>query len=274
MLLIDRKFINEYDICVFGVSTFSGVRPAGRTVDNRQSGRKSHGIVYIEQGAVRIRREGEPDLLAGAGSVIYLPKLLSYMLRYEEENTVFLLLNFDMMTEEGAFLTFSRQAEVLTEEKEDSAIPKLLRRIEQCCMTEEQAAGFQRKELTYRLLSILFGEERSSTVSIPPKYINILPGVELMQKTYLQNIPITQYAKACSISVSSFRGLFTEYYGIPPVQYRNRLRIKRAIALLLDGNYTVAEAAEASGFDNPAYFCRLYKRMTGETPGKTQERIR
>ena len=274
MLIIDRKFINEYDMCVFGISTSSGVRPAGRTVDNRQSGRKNHGIVYIESGSVCIRSEGRPDLHAGAGSVVYLPRQLSYILRYEEENTGFLLLNFDLMTSNGEFLAFSRQAEILTEETTDSAIVSLLQRIEQSCMTEELRAVYHRKELVYRLFSYVFGEEHTGRASIHPKYVNIMRGVELMRKTYLQNIPVTDYAKACSISVSSFRSLFTEYYGIPPVQYRNNLRIKRAISLLMDGNYTVAEAAAASGFENPAYFCRLYKRMTGETPGETQARAR
>lgn len=269
MLLIDRKFMNEYDICVFDISTSSGKRPAGRIVDNRRTGRKNHGIVYIESGAVRILRKDAPELYVPAGSILYLPKQLCYILRYEEEDTDFLLLNFDLMSANGEFLTFSQQSEILAEKATNSSLPKLLKSIDLCCMTEEQTAGFRRKELVYRLFSALFRDELAGTPSVRPKYINIMPGMELMQKTYLQNIPITHYAKACNISVSSFRSLFTEYYGIAPLQYRNQLRIKRAISLLQDGNYTVAEAAEASGFDNPAYFCRLYKRMTGETPGET-----
>lgn len=274
MLLIQRKFISDYDICVFDISTSSGVRPAGRTVDNSQTGRQKHGLVYVSDGCIYIAQKGRPDIRAGVGSLIYIPKNLNYLLRYEENHTGFVLLNFDIMTANGEFLTFREHAEVLTSVDSASVVENLMRKIEASCLTEDARSVFQRKELVYRLLMELFGEE--TTLPNPPqaKFSNIMPGVELMQRTYLKNIPITEFAKACNISVSSFRGLFTEYFGLPPVQYRNHLRIKRAVSLLTDGNCTVAEAAEASGFENLSYFCRLYKRFVGETPGETQERVK
>ena len=36
--------------------------------------------------------------------------------------------------------------------------------------------------------------------------------------------------------------------------------------LLGDGEYTVAEVAELSGFSSENYFCRLYKKLVGKTP--------
>ena len=50
------------------------------------------------------------------------------------------------------------------------------------------------------------------------------------------------------------------------MQYRNQLRIKHATMLLSDGEYTVAEVAELSGFSSVNYFCRLYKKIVGKTP--------
>jgi len=270
MLLVERKFINDYDICVYNISMSSGPRPAGRTTDNRKNGRARHGIVYIASGSVFISQPGG-DFTAGAGSLVFLPKGLQYLLRFAEDGTEFILLNLDIMSSEGEYLTFFTEAEVISHHT-DSRVVSLLRKLEASCLTEDHTAVFRRKELAYRLLSMIFEEDDTLFEPVAPKYANILPGVELMQQTYLQNIPVSEYAKACSISVSSFRALFTEYYGIPPVQYRNHLRIKRAMSLLIDGNCTIAEAAEGSGFDNIGYFCRLYKRLVGETPGETQSR--
>ena len=100
----------------------------------------------------------------------------------------------------------------------------------------------------------------------------ILPGALMLQQTYLENFPISKYAEACNISLTSFRSLFTQKYGMSPLQYRNHLRISRAVAMLQEGSCTVAEAAYASGFDNIGYFCRYYKKITGETPKTTQTR--
>ena len=268
MLLVERKFINDYDICVYDISMMSGIRPEGRTTDNRKLGRKWHGILYIASGSAYLSQE-DGDLTIEAGALVFLPKNLHYLFRYTEDGTEFLLLNLDIMTSGGEFLTFFNKAEIL-QSSADPRIVSLLRRIEANCMTEDHTAVFRRKELVYRLLSVMFEEEHTLFEPISPKYANIMPGVELMQQTYLQNIPVSQYAKKCNISVSSFRSLFCEYYGIPPVQYRNQLRIKRAMSLMLDGNCTVAEAAEMSGFDNVGYFCRLYKKLVGETPGETK----
>ena len=100
----------------------------------------------------------------------------------------------------------------------------------------------------------------------------IFAGASMLQSTYLENIPITQFARASNMSISSFRDTFTKKYGISPIQYRNRLRIERAAAILKEGSCTVAEAAYASGFENIGYFCRYYKKITGETPSQTRSR--
>ena len=42
--------------------------------------------------------------------------------------------------------------------------------------------------------------------------------------------------------------------------------------MLTETHCTVEEAARGSGFDNVGYFCRLYKKTTGETPGQTREK--
>ena len=54
------------------------------------------------------------------------------------------------------------------------------------------------------------------------------------------------------------------------MQYRNRLRLRRARQLLEDGNCTVTEAAFASGFENLGYFCRSYKKLPGQPPYSTK----
>lgn len=124
------------------------------------------------------------------------------------------------------------------------------------------------EELAYRLL----GTVCSENMTLLAGHLGdsrILPGVLLLKQSYLENIPVERFARACSISISLFRELFKRQYGVSPVQYRNQLRIGRAQQLLRDGGCTVAEAAYASGFENIGYFCNYYKKVTGCRPGQT-----
>ena len=127
---------------------------------------------------------------------------------------------------------------------------------------------FRQKELLYRLLRYLSVNSFLDSDVIPEK---IKRGAQLLEQFCLKDIKISDIARECYVSVSTFRRLFTKYYGISPIQYRNQLRIKHATMLLGDGEYTVAEVAELSGFSSENYFCRLYKKTVGYTPTNSKD---
>jgi len=257
------------DLCVSKVMITSGIRPAGRTVDQRTKGRGSSGLLYIWEGCAHFWPEGASELSAGPGDLVYIPRDHRYMMRYTEDGTTFVLINFELTLSSGEPLSLYDHIQIISNDSGNRRIADIMAKLEICSAAENRSAFFRRKELVYRLFSVIFAEDVFPDLR-QPKYANIIPGVLLLQQTYLENIPITELAAACSISVSSFRGLFTEQYGLSPIQYRNRLRINRARNMLIAGNCTVSEAAYASGFDNMGYFCRYYKKITGETPRETQ----
>lgn len=51
-----------------------------------------------------------------------------------------------------------------------------------------------------------------------------------------------------------------------PVEYRNKLRIQKAVDLLKTGDHTVTEVAEAVGISDMKYFSKLFKSHTGVSP--------
>jgi transcriptional regulator GlxA family with amidase domain len=51
------------------------------------------------------------------------------------------------------------------------------------------------------------------------------------------------------------------------------LRIERARAMLSETGCSVTEAAYACGFENLGYFCKYYKKITGESPGSTKRNL-
>ena len=73
-------------------------------------------------------------------------------------------------------------------------------------------------------------------------------------------------AKLCGISENYFRKLFLLEFGISPSKYIRNKRLMLARDLLNSGEFSVSDAAMASGFNDISYFSREYKKMWGVNP--------
>ncbi|MBQ7566324.1 MAG: helix-turn-helix transcriptional regulator [Oscillospiraceae bacterium] len=73
----------------------------------------------------------------------------------------------------------------------------------------------------------------------------------------------------CAISGMSdtyFRAQFRREFGMTPIRYINRLRLRHAIELLQSGYYTVGEVADLCGFASAQYFSAFVTRESGVSP--------
>ena len=256
------------DILIQNIVVISGIRPFGRTVDMRKNGRLSHGLSYIWNGEATFYLDGGKTIKATNGQLLYLPEAARYKMQYTAESTTFAVINFGL-AKESADLFQTKEITVLANNDPHHAIANIMGKLEGCGASQNFSGQFRRKELFYRLLAFIHDHD--------PKMENqhdsrIASGVLLLKQTYLENLPIDVFAKQSSISISSFRQLFHKQYGMSPLQYRIRLRIQRAKQMLEYDSCTVAEVAYASGFENIGYFCRCYKKITGETPSETKLR--
>ena len=81
-------------------------------------------------------------------------------------------------------------------------------------------------------------------------------------------------AAAGGASYSYYKRLFGRYYGLPPSKYLANLRLRRACEILESGRMSVEETARSVGYDDAAYFCRVFKREMGEPPAAWSRRRR
>ena len=66
---------------------------------------------------------------------------------------------------------------------------------------------------------------------------------------------------------------FRRRFGCTPVAFRTRVRLQRARDLLAAGNQGLAGIAETCGFPDHGYFCRVFRRHAGITPGEWSKRF-
>ena len=101
-------------------------------------------------------------------------------------------------------------------------------------------------------------------VSVSPV---IQKALEFMEEHFAEPIGVKDIASAAGLSESRFSVRFSEATGFAPMRYLNTLRLACAQNILLSGA-SVEEAAFTSGFSTVQYFCRCFRRETGQSPGE------
>lgn len=97
-----------------------------------------------------------------------------------------------------------------------------------------------------------------------PSYIEKIH--DLFEEHYEENYSLDDLEIRFSISKYRICREFGEYYGITPLQYLNRRRIRIACHLLETTSLRIHEVGSAVGIDNTNHFISLFKKYEGCTP--------
>ena len=89
---------------------------------------------------------------------------------------------------------------------------------------------------------------------------------EYIEKNYSEDIHLKDIARAAGFSEFYFSRIFKEITEKSFHQYLSEYRVKKAESFLADSNYSVSEAAYASGFSSISTFDRLFRQIKGCTP--------
>lgn len=82
------------------------------------------------------------------------------------------------------------------------------------------------------------------------------------------DIRLNAMASACGLSTEYFVRSFKRSVGISPYQYVIGLRVERAKALLYQQTHSLSEIALECGFSHQEHMTRMFRRFTGQTPGR------
>ena len=86
-----------------------------------------------------------------------------------------------------------------------------------------------------------------------------------------EKLGVDALSRKAYMSRNEFFKWFRHQFGISPLEYINRERIKLAKQLLGSKDKTVTETAYQCGFTDVNYFVRLFKKSEGITPGTFKE---
>ncbi|MGN0906029.1 MAG: helix-turn-helix domain-containing protein [Bullifex sp.] len=90
--------------------------------------------------------------------------------------------------------------------------------------------------------------------------------LEYLETNYAERLKLSDIASEAGLSPRYFCSLFQEMTGQTPFGYLNMLRVEKACSLMIREHLSVTDAALMTGFSDPAYFSRVFRRHMGVSP--------
>lgn len=140
----------------------------------------------------------------------------------------------------------------------------------------------QRKSLQEMYMAQLTDSKNACISSgLTPSQPQITPYDEkFMQKvmefmeTQMDNSELTidAFAEHLMLSRTIFYRKLKSIIGLTPVDFIREIRIKRAVQLIDSGEYNFSQIAYMTGFSDPKYFSKCFKKVMGVTPTEYKEK--
>ena len=152
----------------------------------------------------------------------------------------------------------------------DNEISELINKLIRVCSGPEKRkniyADLSLKELLIRLIqSQHLSQIATQTGNTNQSRLHFV--LNYISENLTEKIPIDTLSRKAYLSRNMFFRMFKEQFGISPLDYINRERIKLAKHLLAESNSTITDVSLRCGFSDANYFVRLFHKIEGITPG-------
>ena len=272
---VNREFGNM-NACSIASDQFPiTVNCAGRIVANdpfvtdNAGGREDYYLIYVERGVLDIVLNGT-SYAAQSGTVVLFPPHCHYKYTFSGNHPLSYL---------WAHFTGS-YAKRFLEECGFGALPFLCDSDPNIKVTSGFETLFelfashdplQKRKLACRLEDILLCI--ASEANHTEKFRDLKKSLEHIHSFYNKDLKIPDLAKMENLSNSRYITVFKKHMGIPPSDYIINLRINVACDLLKNHDMSIKAIAACVGYDDPHFFCKLFKKKTGISPKSYREDI-
>ena len=102
----------------------------------------------------------------------------------------------------------------------------------------------------------------------------LLRAKDRMDAASHESWPVERLAKVSKVSPAHLARSFKDAFGVPPHRYLLTRRIERATALLRETDLAITTIAFQTGWASLGSFGRIFRDITGESPGEMRVRSR
>lgn len=157
--------------------------------------------------------------------------------------------------------------------EEFHAVFELVRKMEEEQTSSAEDSSAMISALFIQLILLLGRSAISSgIVRKSPQYSRVDELVDEMTEHSARKWNRAEMAKRAGMSLSTLTRHFRERTGVAPLEFLIRVRLKKAAILLQNPELGLAEIADMTGFSDSNYFCRLFRKYFGISPGKYRQK--
>ena len=241
----DIRFNGKLDYIIDNIRFVNVLRNADFVFPYRK-GKRQYSLRYVENGEMNYYFTKTKALVKLVkGDTLFIPKNTPYIATYTKDSSIVKVISFDIISD---LIPDGMKTVTCKSDNEFSDIYKTI-------------SGERTNNMIFlasKIYEILYIMEKKNIV-IPDKYKKIIPALNEIREFYFENKKLSYYSDICYMSESNFRKLFKEYTGRSFVEYRNLIRISEAKKMIDSGEFTVAEAAYLTGFNNMSFFYEVLK---------------
>ena len=222
---------------------------------SRPEGTRFHHILYVSQGECLFDLNGKQKVLS-AGTAVFLHKTFPVDYRSVNGTALTSWVTFNGEGTQGIFEYFNVAGYAILEHKNPE--PK----IEELCKLAKKNAPFETLSAkTYDLVTEFFTLLKKQTE--PPM---LEKAKAFLEENFQADLSVEAVAHHLGISQSLLFRMFQEEERATPMEYLRSVRIRKAGQMLLERKLKVFEIAAACGFSDTAYFCKVFRAQTGDSP--------
>lgn len=252
--------ITEKELNIKNITLVSKGRiPPSKT---RCDGRVANGFAYVLSGFADYNFNGK-IVRAEKGDILFLALDSHYAIDVACDNYTFIFVNF-FFDEDGQLPLENEVYKASSIMALDDAFIKL----HKIWLVNTHANIMECKSLLYHIYSVISTHSVFSYVSgAQRQHINKAVQI-LTERSCDGTLNLSEIARQLDMSDVHFRRLFKQIYKMSPSKFVQNIRIERAKQLLIDIHLPISEISEKCGYQDPFYFSRAFKSVTGMKPSE------
>ena len=247
-------------------------------------------MVYVDTGRVEVCRDNETITLSQGEVVFHRPNEF-HSIRALDSSPNFFVVSFvcsspAMQYFEKYHTTLDKTlksfiSSVIKESESTYVIPKNDTELKRLHKKENAPIGGDQLIKTYLeqlLIFLLRGITKKGEVGAFPSKESLESHLvtaikELIEQRLDQRPSVQEICRALGYSKSYLSKLFREQSGETIAGYATGRKIRRAKQMIREGNSNFTQISDRLCFDNPQYFSRVFKRVTGMTPTEFKQSL-